>query len=122
MECPRRTCISQSGICRLDQAVWINDLEKLACKELANETKNATYVLSNLDGDVSGTLPLPEGKHFVALTYISGQNALILKENWNGIFGGQERAAIWMNNVESKESQRLAKGQNPGSSVIYMSF
>ncbi len=111
-----------SGICRLDQAVWINDLEKLACKEIATETKNANYVLSNLDGDVSGTLPLPEGRHFVALTYISGQNALILKENWNSIFGGQERAAIWVHNVKSKESHRLAKSQNPGSSVVYMSF
>ena len=110
------------AVCRLAQAVWINDLEKLACKERSNETKHARYVLSNLDGDVSGTLPLPEGKHFVALAYISGQSALILKESWNGIFGGQEKAAIWVHNVQSKENVRLVKNQNLGSSVVYMNF
>ena len=111
-----------SGVCRLDQAVWINDLEQIACKERSNPSKLARYVLTNLDGDVSGTLALPEGERFDALTYISGQDALILKEGWNSVFGGQERSAIWVYNVQSRESQRLAENQNLGSSVVYTDF
>jgi len=111
-----------SGVCRLAQAVWINDLEQLACKERSNQTKLARYVLTNLDGDVSGTLALPEGKRFVALAYISGQSALILKEGWNSVFGGQEKTAIWVHNIQSRENVRLVKNQNLGSSVVYTNF
>jgi len=111
-----------SAVCRLDQAVWISDLEQLACKEQSNESEAAGYVLTNLDGDVSGTLALPEGKHFDALTYISGQDALVLKERWNSVFGGQEKSAIWVYNIQSKESQRLAENQSLGSSVVYTNF
>ena len=111
-----------SGICRLHQAVWIDDLEQLACKELANQTEYARYILTNLDGEVSATLPLPEAKHFDALAYISGQGALVLKETWESVFGNQKRAAIWVHDLKSKESHRLAKNQNPGSSVVYTNF
>jgi hypothetical protein len=111
-----------SGVCRLDQAVWIDDLEQLACKEQPDQSKLVRYVLVNLAGDVSGELALPEGKRFTALTYISGQKALILKEAWNSIFGGQERSAIWVYNIQSRESLRLSEGQNLGSSVVYTDF
>ena len=111
-----------SGVCRLAQAAWISDLQQLACKESSNQSKNGRYVLANLEGDVSGALALPEGKRFAALTYISDQNALVLKESWNSIFGGQDKTAIWVYNLQSRESHRLAKNQNPGSSVVYTNF
>jgi len=111
-----------SEICRLDQAVWINDLEKMACKERLDESKATRYVLTNLDGEVSGTLALPEGKRFDLLTYISGQSALVLRERWDSIFGGQEKSAIWVYNLKSTEIQRLAENQNLGSSVVYSKF
>lgn len=111
-----------SGKCRLVQAVWITDLEKLACKERSNQTSDARYIFTNLDGDVSETLLLPEGKRFDALTYISGQDALILKERWNSAFGGPERFAIWVHNTKSGESLRLSDSLNLGSSVVYAKF
>jgi len=111
-----------SRVCRLDQAVWINDLEQLACKERSNQMTDARYVLTNLDGDVSGALALPEGKNFDLLTYVSGQNALILKESWYSIFGGQEKSAIWVYNMQSGESHRLVENQDLGSSVVYTVF
>jgi hypothetical protein len=76
----------------------------------------------NLAGDVSGELALPEGKRFAALTYISRQKALILKEAWNSVFGGQEKSAIWVYNIQSRESLRVSDSQNPGSSVVYTDF
>lgn len=111
-----------SGICRLDQAVWINDLEQFACKERSNQSEYASYILTDLNGDVSGTLALPEGKHFDALAYISGQSALVLQESSSGFFGGQDKSAIWVYNIQSGESHRLAKSQNLGSSVVYSKF
>jgi hypothetical protein len=111
-----------SGVCRLDQAVWIDDLEQLACKEQSDQSKLGRYVLVNLAGDVSGELALPEGKRFAALTYITGQKALILKEVWNSVFGGQERSAIWVYNIQSRESLRLSDNQNLGSSSVYTDF
>ena len=111
-----------SEVCRLEQAVWLTDLEQLACKERPNLSDDASYFLTNLDGEVSGTLALPEGKRFEALTYISGQNALVLKEGWNSAFGGQERSSIWVYNIQSRESLRLSDSQDLGSSVVYTNF
>ena len=111
-----------SGVCSLDQAVWINDLQQLACKQRSEQTKNTGYLLTNLDGDVSGSLALPEGKSFAALTYISDQSALILAERWESVFAGEEKSAIWVYNIQNKESQRLAENQDLGSSVVYTNF
>ncbi len=111
-----------SAVCRLAQAVWIGDLEQLVCKERSNQMTYTRYILTNLDGDVSGALALPEGKQFEALTYIDGQNALILKEGWHSVFGGQEKSALWVYNMQSGESHRLAENQNLGSSVVYTDF
>jgi len=111
-----------SGVCSLDQSVWITDLEQLACKEHSNQAKNARYILTTLDGDVVGALALPEGKSFDALTYISDQSALILSERWKSAFGGEEKSAIWVYNTQSKKSQRLVENQDLGSSVVYTSF
>jgi hypothetical protein len=111
-----------SGVCGLDQAVWISDLEQLACKQRSDQTQTPHYVLTTLDGDVRGSLALPEGKSFDALTYISDQSALILAEPWKSAFGGEEKSAIWVYNIKSKESLRLVENQDLGSSVVYTNY
>jgi hypothetical protein len=111
-----------SGVCRLDQSVWISDREQLVCMDQSNQSEYASFVLTNLDGDVSGTLELPGDKHFEALVYISDQSALVLKETWTGVFGGQEKSAIWVHNMQSGENHRLVENQHLGSSVVYTNF
>lgn len=111
-----------SEVCRLEHAVWIDDLEQLACKERSNPANEAHYVLSNLDGDVSGNVSLPEGKQFYALAYVPDQSALILTESWSSVFGGQANNAVWVHNIQSGENRRLAKNQNLGSSVVHTDF
>jgi hypothetical protein len=111
-----------SEVCRLEHAVWISDLEQMACKDPSKPLNEAKYVLANLDGDVSGEVSLPEGKQFTALTYVPGQSALILSESWNSIFGGQANSAVWVHNIKSGENLRLAKNENLGSSVVYTDF
>lgn len=111
-----------SEVCRLKHAVWIDDLEQLACKERSIPVNTARYVLANLDGNVSGTLSLPEDKQFSALAYVPDQSALILTESWNSVFGGQENTAVWLHNIQSGENHRLAKKQKLGSSVVYTKY
>ena len=111
-----------SGICRLDQAVWVHDLEQMACRERSSQAETARHVLTNLDGDVSGALTLPEGKSFELLTYIRGQDTLILKERWNNVIDGQERSAIWAYNLLSGEVHRLEIKRGLGSSVVYSRY
>jgi len=111
-----------SEACRLEHAVWIGDLEQLACKEPTKPLNEAGYVLVNLDGDVSGTINLPEGKNFTALAYVHDQSALVLTEKWSSLFGGRENTAVWVHNLKNGENLRLAKNENLGSSVVYTDF
>jgi len=117
-----RTLDRLSAVCRLEGAVWIDDLEKLACREHAVQGRDAVYILAGLDGVVHGDLGLPEGKRFLALTYITDQSALILRESWNSAIIGQKKSAVWVHDVHSGKSQRLAKNQNLGASVVYTDF
>jgi hypothetical protein len=111
-----------STVCRLEQAIWIDDLDQLACKQQTKQADDAHYVLVNLDGETTGSLALPKGKRFDALAYVSAQNALILTESWRGMFGGEERSSVWVYDIHSGESHLLAKNQNLGSSVVYTDF
>lgn len=118
----RQPLESLSAACRLRGAVWIDTSQRLACKERAPAWADARYVLAGLDGAVTGKLNLPEDRQFVALTYINGQHALILKETWHGLFGGEEKSAVWAHDIRSGENTRLAKNQDLGASVVYTEF
>jgi len=111
-----------SAVCRLENAVWIDDFEQLACNGQSSQAEDAGYVLVDLEGAVSGRLPLPEGKQFDALTYVKDQGALILTERWRGLFGGQDKSAVWVHNIHSGETLRLAENQRLGKSVVYTDF
>ena len=111
-----------SGVCRLDGAVWINDLKQLACRERTSQGNDPVYVLASLAGNVPGRLALPAGKRFLALAYVSKQRALILSERWRSKLTGQENSAVWAHDIHSGETRRLAKNQNLGSSVVYTDF
>jgi hypothetical protein len=111
-----------TAACHLQGAVWIDTLERLACRNRAAARADGEYVLADLDGVVDGRLTLPENKQFLALAFISGQNAVILKESWHGLLGGQEKSAVWAHDIHSGESHRLARNQNLGSSAVYAEF
>jgi len=111
-----------SEVCKLEYAVWIDDFEQLACREQAGTGEPAPYLLVNLEGEISGSLPLPEGKRFYALTYVPEQAALILSERRDGLFGGAEKSAVWVHNIHSGENLRLAKNQKLGRSVVYTRY
>jgi len=111
-----------SGICQLKFAVWIDDLDQIACKPQPDDGNEGAYVITSLAGEVSHHLTLPEGGKFDALAYIAEQNALVLKERWTGRFSDQEKYAVWIHNLQNGESRRLASNIDLGSSVVYTSF
>lgn len=118
----RRLLGELSAACRLRGAVWIETLGQLACKERAPAWTDANYLLVDLDGVVGGKLDLPADRQFLALTYISGQQALILQETRRGLFGGQAKSAVWAHDVRTGKHTRLARNQNLGTSVVYTEF
>jgi len=108
--------------CRLEGAVWISSLERLACKPRAVPYLESNYVLADLEGKVDGQLELPEDKNFVALGYVEKQNALILQETRRGMLGMRNKQAVWMHELESGESHRVADSLNLGGSVVYADY
>lgn len=110
-----------SGTCSLKGAVWLDDLEQLACKERVDGKTSSLggYVLSDLDGQVLSRPTFPEGDTFLALTYIRGQGALILNETWTSPIDGLENSAVWVHDVQSGENIELSDTLDLGSSVVY---
>ena len=119
-----RTLDQLTRLCRLEGAVWISETEQLVCRERGDTGSDApdAYVLASLDGDLASRLSLPEKKKFRALTYVSGQGALILQESWGSLFGGQENYAVWAHDIHSGENHRLSDTKNLGTSVVYTDY
>jgi hypothetical protein len=111
-----------TAACRLSGAVWIDSLQRLACKGRTSPHSDGDYALADLAGAVDGTLGLPADKRFLALAYIAGQDAVVLRESWQGILGGQDKSAVWVHDVRTGANHRLARNLNLGSSVVYADF
>lgn len=108
--------------CRLNGAVWITPLQRLACKRRAGTFAEAEYVLAALDGTVERPLRLPTDKHFRALTFIEVQNALVLSETWRGVLGKQDQHSVWVQDIRTGESHRLPGDVNLGNSAVYADY
>ena len=108
-------------VCSLKGAVWISDLDQLACKERDSEGEGAAhdYVFADLEGRILSRPALPEGEKLLALAYISDQGVLVLKESWRSQIDGQEKSAVWVHDVRSGENHELSDSLNLGSSVVY---
>ena len=110
-----------SATCKLKGAVWLDDLEQLACIERndGNGKSEDGYVFADLDGQVLSRPMFPEGDTFLALTYIRGQGALILNETWTSPIDGLENSAVWVHDVKTGENFELSDTLDLGSSVVY---
>lgn len=111
-----------ASACRLQGAVWIDSLQRLACRPRARSAPETGYVLARLDGVVDGKLALPGDRQFLALAYLETQDALILQETSRGLFGAREKSAVWAYRVLSGERIRLAADQDLGGSVVYADY
>ena len=112
-----------SGTCKLKGAVWLDDLEQLACKERAGGAIATMdgYVFSDLDGEILSRPTFPDGEKFLALAYIGEQGALILNESWTSPIDGTGNSAVWVYDVRTGENHELSDTLDLGSSVVYSS-
>jgi hypothetical protein len=110
-----------SGACRLAGAVWIDDLDQLACPSRENLSGGSDYLLVDLAGIVRGQLALPKKRHFVALAFAADQHSLLLTERWASLIGGADRYAVWAYNFIDGQSYRIVRNQYLGDSAVYVS-
>ena len=111
-----------TALCRLQGSVWIDSLERLACKRRGGPIASAPYVLADLDGNTSGTLDLPEGTRFLALSYIAEQSALILQETVPSMIGARDQYVVWIQDVRTGERHRIPASINLGDFVVFADY
>lgn len=111
-----------AATCRLQGAVWIESLQRLACRPRGQPADAGGYVLADLAGGVDGRLELPAGSQFLALTYVGSQQLLVLREARRGALGGRDRHTVWAYDVRTHALHRLAEDVNIGTAVAYAEF
>ncbi|MEJ2401751.1 MAG: hypothetical protein P8Y52_10210 [Xanthomonadales bacterium] len=113
-----------AALCRLDGAVWIDDLDRLLCRERDGDAAGAghEYVFADLDGRPFGRPALPDGEAFLALAYLEDQGVIVFRERREAAFGGQNEYVVWAHDVRTGENHRLAEDLNLGTSVVYTAY
>jgi len=113
---------SLSAACRLDGAVWIEPLQRLACRRRTPTGADGDYVLADLDGSVDGSVDLPKDRQLEAMTFIESQHILVLRETWLALMGHREKHAVWTHDIRTGSSYRLADNVDLGNSVVYSDY
>jgi hypothetical protein len=111
-----------AATCTLHGAVWINTIQRLVCIRRDGATAVAEYVLADLEGTVDRALNVPADKQFLALTYIDKQNALVLQEVWRSLLGSRDKHAVWIHDVHTGASHRIASNVNLRESVVFAEY
>ncbi|MEE4218809.1 MAG: hypothetical protein V2I48_14430 [Xanthomonadales bacterium] len=110
-----------ASVCRLKGAVWMEDLQQLACTERSggNAKREDGYIFADLDGQTLSRPSLPPGEKLLALTYVRDQGLLILNQTGRNPIDGRERSAVWVHDVRSGENHEISDTLDLGSSVVY---
>jgi hypothetical protein len=111
-----------TATCRLPGSVWIESVNRLACKSRNSPFANAGYLLTDIDGNVDGELDLPTDERFRALAFIESQDALVLQETFQGMLGSRDQYAVWIIDILSGESHRVPGNVKLGNSVVYAEY
>lgn len=109
-------------VCRLEGSVWIDSLERLACKTVNAPPASAPYILADLEGNSDGPLGLPPERSFLALSYIDGQDALVLQERAESMIGSRDQYLVWVQDILTGELHRVPGNINLGDSVVYADY
>jgi len=115
-----RSLEALTATCRLEGAVWIAEIGRLACQPRSEA--DTAYVLSDLEGRVEAPLALPEGRRFEALAFIPAQHILVLRETRRGRISSREQHAVWVYDIRTGTPYELARDVDLGSSVVYAEY
>lgn len=105
-----------ANVCSLRHSAWIAPDNEVACK---SET-TGEYVRVSLGGEVGSTLELPADREFEAIEYVADQDLLVFVERWNTAVINTPRAAVWVHELDTGETVRIAKHQYLGRSTAYL--
>lgn len=102
--------------CSLRHSAWLASSSQIVCRSLSS----GQYVTVGLDGKVADVLALPDEREFEVLEYVADQNILVLVEHWRTALFDRPRAAVWVHELDTGATVRIAKHQYLGRSTTYM--
>ncbi len=105
--------------CRLEGAVWIDALERLACQQRGGGAGSTAFILSDLQGRPDGELELPADRQFTPLAYIDSQRVLVLQEARKSWVGQGQKYGVWLYPVDGGELVHLADDIRLGQAVTF---
>lgn len=108
--------------CRLRGSVWIDSMQRLACKRRQGTWTGAGYVFADIGGNVDGEPDIPPERVFQALAFIESQDALVLLETSPGLLGSREQYIVWLYDILSGDMHRVPGNINLGDSIVYADF
>lgn len=104
--------------CRLDASLWDPRRERLLCRTRL-DNGDFEYVMAELDGTATETLPLPRSRSLLPVAFLPDQDALILTERWRSWLSDRQKHAVWVYRFDSGDFYRLVDNQHLGRSVVY---
>ncbi len=108
---------SLSSICSLHEAVWMADRGELFCRA----TASAGFVITRLDASAARPVELGAENNAVPLTYLQGQDAIIMQRRADEMLGGS-RSEVWVHDLRDASTWRLSADQVLGDSVAYKRY
>ena len=108
--------------CDLEGALWVADQEQMLCHRPGDPRANREYRFVSPDGVVGAILQLPTENVFRPIVYLPEKQLLVLTELWQGLWSRKVRYGVWIYELDSGESYRLAKDQYLGDHVVLKSL
>ena len=108
--------------CDLVGALWLEEQEKMLCHRPGDPRANRDYRFVSLEGVGADELHLPTENVFQLIAYLPEKGLLVLTEQWQGLWSSKIRHGVWIYELDSGESYRLAKDQYLGQHVVYKSL
>ncbi|MDH3401624.1 MAG: hypothetical protein OEM03_11745 [Chromatiales bacterium] len=108
-----------SAECDLEGALWIAEQEQVLCHRPGDPRANREYRFVSSDGVVGDGLDWPTENVFLPVAYLPEKRLLVLTELWQGRWSTKARYGVWIYQLDSGESYRLAKDQYLGKHVVF---
>ena len=111
--------VELSRICILDGAIWIDELERLLCRD-ADEGHR--YRLVSLDGEVEDDLVPPGGTRVRAVGHLPDSGTIVFSGRRTHWFTRREEYPVLAYGLRDGRWRELAPNQYLGLSVVYRRF
>ena len=105
------------SVCRIDGALWVDDLDALLC--VGRAAGPSTYTLVSLEGEIIGNVELSGANAPKALAYLTGQHAIVFTDAEQSWASSSDNYPVWVYDLDNQRSYKLSEDQFLGSSVAF---